>query len=273
MSTCTATTVKDKRRCKKKPFCPQHSTLCKQHWLLARGPHEPPWVELGLRVEPHAKLSAKALAKLTELLYRGPNAAADKPGHIYQFVHAADHPSLYKIGYTHRTPERRLAEWTGAKLHASWAVPEAAHFAESIIHVLLDHWRVYRYTFADPDHPGERHALSIWKQTGTIIEDAEYHAVRRGLRSTTAWCPPKVAKAIAADAPLLMPLLKANALAREKEWFLIETDYVRAIVEAVVLLVQDWTLKHVALLRLPHVKAPRKSVHTLDSDETQSDDR
>jgi hypothetical protein len=76
MSTqCTATT-KTKRRCKKTQFCSLYSTLCKQHWLQARGTHEPPWLELGLTVEPHAELSAKTLAKLEALLYRGPNLAA-----------------------------------------------------------------------------------------------------------------------------------------------------------------------------------------------------
>jgi hypothetical protein len=61
-------------------------------------------------------------------------------------------------------------------------VPVAAHFAESIVHLLLDHWRVYRYVYTDPVSR-DRHALSIWKQTGVCIDDADYQAVYRGLRS------------------------------------------------------------------------------------------
>ena len=271
--------------------------LCKQHWRMAHvgSSRDEMWAICGLTL--HANLAPTAVEKLETLLLRGPNLVSDKGGHLYQFVHAQDHPNLSKLGYTHRTPEKRLAEWPGAKLRDSWPMPVAAHFAESVCHLLMDHWRVYRFIFTDRI-TGARHALSVWKQTLCCLDDAEYQAVsnvsyvgfklrayarnlkvRRGLRSIETWCPAGIAAVIQAHdvnkppgtVTALSPKGKGKNVPMEKEWFCINSDYLAHVVHDVHAMLTGATNWHAKLLFIPpRPLAPTSTAQKLPRTKKQS---
>lgn len=129
-----------------------------------------------------------------------PPSLTDGEGYIYVYVLGNDKHEYYKIGRTARTPEKRLKEWKGSKLKEAYVVHNQKRM-ERLIHLYLDHVRIYRYEVK----PGV--LCSVWKKTGEPVtpEDAR-----------------------------LKEEYKLSALGKQIEWFRIEWDELREILRKLI---------------------------------------
>jgi len=107
-------------------------------------------------------------------LKKGPTKK-DSPGHIYVYSLLRDEKetdSYWKIGRTTQDVEKRLSQWHGSRLKASYTV-KYNKLAEKLIHQVLDDVRVYRYQYmCGTDGTAERYH-STWKSTGEPLLDTQ----------------------------------------------------------------------------------------------------
>lgn len=147
---CQGTTTAGKQ-CKRKtePYCHQHQTA--------------PVVQVPFPID---TLSKKVQNKIKKRVTKPPSES-DGPGYIYVYTLDSDPPSYYKIGRTKRTPEKRVKEWgKGAKLRAWFKVPYQKK-AEALIHLYLDHVRIYRYQLDNGK------VCSVWKDDGEPVTNKD----------------------------------------------------------------------------------------------------
>lgn len=139
-----------------------------------------PWKTRGLP-DPEIKLlRTKVLKKLRQKLCSGPSQKSDSTGHIYVYSLASENGRNYwKIGMTTQTVKERQKQWQSKHgdghtlvLKKSYEVPvKATKFLERVIHLYLDHRRMYRY----PISVETQHLLvSIWSATGVDIQDKDW---------------------------------------------------------------------------------------------------
>jgi hypothetical protein len=118
------------------------------------------------KTEPYCHLhKAPKKTKYQRTIERGPRAT-DKAGHIYIYRLDADPDHYYKIGRTERTVEKRLAEWKNSILVRSFEVKFNRH-VERLIHLKLDHCRIYRYAIS------ETQFCDVWKANGEPVTERD----------------------------------------------------------------------------------------------------
>lgn len=90
-----------------------------------------------------------------------PRRGSVSEGFIYVYRLETDrNDEMYKIGFTaQKTVEDRLKDWPGSILVCSWKT-HCPHFAETLIHLFLQHWRCYRFVFRDWD--ARKRFVSTW---------------------------------------------------------------------------------------------------------------
>lgn len=196
---CSATSAKTKKPCPyrakyedpatQRPLCGIHYKMIGHHAPTTSLPPNPlvpvprkltpephPWRALGLP-DPSVELRTHVRNKLRRRVAAGPRVATDGPGYIYAFwLKHEEGRSYWKIGVTQRsTPEDRMREWESAFPGRELCVKRvyamdapAAKFVERVIHLYLDHRRMYRYPMED------KRLLSVWSATGDVIEDADW---------------------------------------------------------------------------------------------------
>lgn len=136
-----------------------------------------PWKSRRLP-EPSKELRLTVLRRLRTRINRGPKQS-DTTGHLYVYSLSNEAGLNYwKIGMTSRDElDKRLREWqskhgTTVLLKRSYRLEvKAARCLERVVHLYLDHVRMYRYSVLSP---GEEKSclVSIWSATGAPIEDA-----------------------------------------------------------------------------------------------------
>jgi hypothetical protein len=153
-------------------------------------------------------------------------------GFIYVYRLETDrNDEMYKVGFTaQKTAEDRLKDWPGSILVYSWKT-HCPHFAETLIHLFLQHWRCYRFVFRDWD--ARKRFVSTWFDNyQTYVPDQVYSSRRRPLwLDATLWqhirkdevCPQFNAKS-----------RREHRFDMEKEWFYVEWNYAKPIIEGVV---------------------------------------
>lgn len=200
---CSATSAKTKKPCPyrakyedpatQRPLCGIHYKMIGQHAPRKPTPDPHPWRALGLP-DPSVELRTHVRNKLRRRVAAGPRVATDGPGYIYAFwLKHEEGRSYWKIGVTQRsTPEDRMREWESAFPGRELCVKRvyavdapAAKFVERVIHLYLDHRRMYRYPMEN------KRLLSVWSATGEVIEDADYKALAKG---TSTGVPKPIAK-------------------------------------------------------------------------------
>lgn len=121
-------------------------------------------------------LEPRIRKRIEAKIKRGPSKT-DGYGHIYVYELETDEPGMYyKIGRTARSVDKRLAEWKGSRLVASYRV-EFNKMAEFMIHSYLDDARVYRY---DRDYV-------VWKATGVPVLGGPKQTNLRGKKKEIEW--------------------------------------------------------------------------------------
>lgn len=135
-----------------------------------------PWKSLRLP-EPSKELRLSVLRRLRNRINRGPKQS-DTTGYLYVYS-LADEVGLnyWKIGMTSRDDlEIRLKEWQSK--HAGHTIVlkrsyrmevKATRCLERVVHLYLDHKRMYRYQVSAPNGT---YLVSIWSATGDPIDDA-----------------------------------------------------------------------------------------------------
>lgn len=106
-------------------------------------------------------------SKVQTIIKKGPSKN-DSNGYIYVYYLARDQNEIgeyWKIGRTTQTVTKRISQWKGAILKASFKV-KYNKMAERIIHLMLDKYRVYRYKHNDGYH-------SIYKKDGSKVRDSQ----------------------------------------------------------------------------------------------------
>jgi len=197
---CTAVTIKTKTRCKRNAthaghtFCYQHAPAAAVGVVAAEPPPPrlPNQVEIAaappqlsraeaaqrlLRAHPPSDLnSARTIRRISARIVRGPRVKDTTGGAIYIYSLSTEPGMNYwKVGMTSRTADKRLKEWASqhreAKVikHADYRVDKHVKYVESLIHLYLDHCRMYRY----PLEKGSAKFRSYWKTTGELIDDKQ----------------------------------------------------------------------------------------------------
>ena len=163
-------------------------------------------------------------------------------GSIYVYRLETDRDDeMYKIGFTTMEKvEDRLKDWPGSLLVCAWKT-HCPHYAETLIHLFLQHWRCYRFVFRDWD--ARKRFVSTWfDDHKQYVPDQVYSSRRRPL-----WLDASLWAHIRADD--VCPQFNArskreNRFDMEKEWFYVSIAYVRSVIEAVVECVgqhhKDW---------------------------------
>lgn len=130
------------------------------------------------------------VTRKVETRIRRPPSKDDKEGWIYVYTLNSDHnvgELYYKIGRTEQgNVETRISQWKGAHLRKAFKV-KYNRKAESLIHLLLDEHRVYRY----PYEHGKENAIryhTIRKVDGSVVQDNQTHDL--------PWQPPAKGKQI-----------------------------------------------------------------------------
>lgn len=218
--------------------------LCQQHyskWYEKTYKKKPaqPWELYGLPTPPDPTMKyAKAITRLRALLRQGPlgrsgaaaaagNASGDaggvSRGHIYVYRIENDDPCYFKIGYTTKAVHQRLDEWPGSVLVHSWRT-EFPHYAESIIHLYLYHWRCYRFVlYAEGGKPGDqkRFVSTCYSNPTRSIYDAVVAA-------KPSWLPEEIYEVVKQNQGVTPEIYRKTPRKQrytvEKEWFRVE-DY------------------------------------------------
>jgi Meiotically up-regulated gene 113 len=207
---CAATTAK-KTQCSRNGSVKRGASYyCAQHagTSSVKEEKEEPWDRLGL-VRPNVDaLGTRALRRLRTKL-SAPSSGGK--GFIYVYYFESERAlNYYKVGMTERTVEERIKEWArecGANhvivLARAYRVERNHKLIERIVHLYLDHVRMYRY-------PNESYTAykSVWARSGATIEDGA------SLKGST----------------------KHDFVARRKqiEWFQVKLHEIERIVESVI---------------------------------------
>jgi hypothetical protein len=148
---CQGTTTKgSKCKLKDEPYCKYHKPI--------------PIIK-GFTLD-ITRCTTKIQKKLQTIMKKGPSKT-DGKGHIYAYwLDCDEYDTYYKVGRTSRDVDKRLKEWKGAIYKVSWPV-KYQKLAEKLIHVYLDHVRVYRYELA------KNTICTIWKTSGEPVEDSD----------------------------------------------------------------------------------------------------
>lgn len=245
MENCDAQT-KDKKQCSKrgKINVGEH-LLCWVHWdMWYRETHActvapEPWTCLGLEVA----IDRVAVKQLRALL-RNKFVSEKTENHgwlyVFRYVHDDNTENMYKIGYTDRdTVTKRIAEWPGAELLFSFKTRHA-QYAESVVHCLLEHWRVYRFVlYAACTAPDacKRYVSTHYTRPARPVHDAVWASAE-----CPEWLPQHIFDAMQNDRVTreIMHDKKVykERYVREDEWFFCPLDYVVQVCEAVTQMIE-----------------------------------
>lgn len=154
-------------------------------------------------------------------------------------VDTEDNRCYRKIGRTVQAFDKRAAQWGRPLMLMGWVV-KYNEFAERIIHLFLDEWRVYRLAFArkevlpedSPTRADKKRYLSHWKRTGSWVKDTA-HGDAGGNFPSECWTPAAIKRLAKKADP-------AVTRGKEIEWFYAEEDALLAVCSAVVLLINSW---------------------------------
>ena len=231
--------------------------LCWTHWKIwykQRHKHDPPdpWDLLELPVDTTQMTSSCVNTLRSTLRNDFPSlqcTSSKYVGYIYVFhmpLSDVVGEPMFKIGYTTRkNVKKRIAEWPGAVLLHHWESSHAS-YAETIILLLLQHWRCYRFVLykacAAPD--AQKRYVSTWYEHPTRpVHDAVWASPQ-----CPDWLPQRIYDVIRNDR--VPKEITASAqqyterYAYEQEWFYCPLDYVVQICTAVVEMIEhnksDW---------------------------------
>lgn len=148
-------------------FCTQHAKCAEKKKVTKVNTIEP-WTLLKLPT-PDPRNGKRYIQKIRTHLNKRPNLD-EAGGYIYIFyVPSEGGLDYWKIGFTVRTVEERLEEWSKKhrlKLYVSYHIKKGAHQIESLIHLYLAYCRVYRY-------PNKRGYHSVYKLSKKVIKDGQ----------------------------------------------------------------------------------------------------
>lgn len=135
-------------RLKEEPYCRHHKDQKDENIVV-------PYPIKDLTKKIQRKIELKSQKKFSK---------TDGPGHIYiYYIDADKKDSYYKIGRTSTTVKKRLSKWKDSILKKSYAVKHEKK-SERMIHLYLDHVRVYRYYIEE-----EKGYCTVWKSTGEAV--------------------------------------------------------------------------------------------------------
>lgn len=198
MPRCQGVTLKD-TRCKRNAkkgdlYCSQHTNQTKT-------------TIVGLPDE------RSTLPRKCETSIKNGPTKKDTPGHIYVYSLLRDEReshSYWKIGRTTQTVEKRLKQWHGSILKASYKV-KYNKLAEKLIHQVLADVRIYRYEYIKGRDGTARRYHSVWKSSGEPLMDTQNRA--KDIKDGN---------------------FKLAALDKHVEWFVCDWKTTKQVIEAIV---------------------------------------
>lgn len=230
--------------------------LCWAHWKIwYKERHDvkdvpEPWHMLDLKVDQILLMTNENVTSLRSALRNdfphlgNVNGQKKYTGYIYVFhmpLSDVDGEDMYKVGYTtYKNVKKRIAEWPGAVLIHHWECAYAS-YAETIIHLLLQHWRCYRYVFYKaraPPNAQKRYVSTWFEHPARPVHDAVWAA-----DECPDWLPPKIYSAIRNDR-VTKEITKSatpykERYAVEQEWFYCPLDYVTKVCISVVQMIES----------------------------------
>jgi hypothetical protein len=241
--------VKEGHQCKNKPIILVENDeffFCWIHWSIwYKEKHgctttPEPWELLGFKESPDdTKLENKTILDIRSLLRKGPGDS--KKGFIYIFKsHLKDDLDMFKIGYTcEESVEKRTNKWDGSILLKSWKVSHAV-FAESLIHLYLQHWRCYRFVlYASKQPPAhQKRYISVWYDSPTtpVLDNITE-------QNREDWIPDNIYESLVEYQKITSELdikKKKHRYKYEKEWFFCQFEYIKKIIEDITTTINNY---------------------------------
>lgn len=200
-----------------------------------------PWELFKLDVMPDVtKVSKDALKSIRKMLRTFPGAVTSSEGLVYcfQLHEGCDDPLYYKVGFVgrlERLGDRLDNEWRDCEMVHKWPV-KFPDYAESLIHLMLNHYRVHRWVLyaakAPPGH--QKRYISTWYGTDDIVQDALVTA-----DACPSWMPDDMFGQTKATRDMSLKTKASDRYRMEDEWFYCEYDYIRRVIESVVKLLSS----------------------------------
>jgi len=150
-----------------KKVCKQHEKAKTTTTIITVKTAEP-WTLLGLP-EPDPRNGKRYIQKIRTFL--NSSKGEKKGGYIYIFFLPREKKlSYWKIGYTERTVEERIREWSTKyplEVYKTFKIENGVQYYESLIHLYLTYCRIYRY-------PHENGYQSVYKlNPSAVIQDGQ----------------------------------------------------------------------------------------------------
>lgn len=216
-------------------FCWQHHSLYYKDKYSVKVVPEP-WELVKLSVSPDVtKLSNETIKNIRKMLRTFPGVVEDKDAegliYCFQLQEGCDDPMYYKVGFV-KSQDRlkdRLEEWRDCKLIDKWPIKYPS-YAESLVHLILGHWRCQRYVlYAAKAPPGrQKRYVSTWYGTDDLVPDCFINA-----ETCPAWMPDNIWESSNATTDISLRTKASERYRMEDEWFYCDYDYISRIIKAV----------------------------------------
>lgn len=200
-----------------------------------------PWELLKLDIAPDlTKISRDAAKNIRKMLRTFPGSIVSEDGLVYCFkLHeGCDDPHYHKVGFVgrvERLSDRLDNEWRDCELISKWPV-KFPDYAESLIHLYLNHYRVHRWVLyaakAPPGH--QKRYISTWYGTDDIVQDALMQDDK-----CSSWLPDHMFGLSKASRDISLKTKASERYRMEDEWFFCEYEYIQRVIECVVKLLQS----------------------------------
>jgi len=151
-----------------KPLCSQHRNMTNTKVTVVKTPD--PWTLLKLP-EPDERNGKRYIQKIRTHLKKPKTEKPQKGGYIYiYFLPREKKLQYWKIGYTERTVEERMREWSAKytlEVYTTFKVENDVQYIEALIHLYLTYCRIYRY-------PNKHGYQSVYKlKPSCVIKDGQ----------------------------------------------------------------------------------------------------
>ncbi len=201
--------------------------LCWKHWKIWYKEQHPseksvrePWELLKFSLRPPIKQMTEKNRKALRTHLRC--EPSEKDGHIYVYrMQNEQNEPMFKIGYTTQAVHQRLEQWPGSVLVHSWRTSYVV-YAETLIHLYLQHWRVYRFVLQGP--PKTKQYISVWYDNPLEpVEDVWWVN-----RKKYDWIPENIHGMFKQELNVRKKCAKRYRV--EKEWFYCDYEYIKEII-------------------------------------------
>lgn len=219
--------------------------FCWAHWGIWRRERDEtkaapePWELFGMKIIPCAKVEKNVRKMLRMYPGEAPDDDAEGLVYCFQLEEGCDDPNYWKIGQVgdaKRLPQRLDYEWRDSRLIEKWPVAFPA-YAEALIHLLLQPYRVHRWVLYAPKAPPGRQKryISTLFMTNLIIQDKLITT-----KECPDWLPDHLFGQTEAPKEIYYKTKPTERYRVEDEWFYCSYEQLRQVVEEVLKLLNQY---------------------------------